>query len=88
VVRCGRWKKHTFDVDPYTGFWRRFGIGFIRGVETFLNEMAATSLEALRRGQAAFGAKNSNQVVILDQVLDMESYDLLHINSNNKSYYK
>jgi hypothetical protein len=19
-------KKHTFDVDPYTGFWRRFGI--------------------------------------------------------------
>jgi putative cardiolipin synthase len=20
-------KKHTFDVDPYTGFWRRFGIG-------------------------------------------------------------
>jgi len=50
--------------------------------------MVATPLEALRRGQAAFGAKNSNQVVILDQVLDMESYDLLHINSNNKSYYK
>jgi cardiolipin synthase C len=22
-------KRHTFDVDPYTGFWRRFGIGFM-----------------------------------------------------------
>ncbi|MDH3837711.1 MAG: hypothetical protein OET57_13280, partial [Desulfobacteraceae bacterium] len=22
-------KEHTFDVDPYTGFWRRFGIGFM-----------------------------------------------------------
>jgi len=63
-------------------------IGLIRGVETFLNGIPTTSLEALRSGLAALGAKNSNQVVILDQVLDMESYDLLHINSNNKSYYK
>ena len=23
-------KSKTFDVDPYTGFWRRFGIGFLR----------------------------------------------------------
>jgi putative cardiolipin synthase len=23
-------KQQTFDVDPYTGFWRRFGIGFMR----------------------------------------------------------
>jgi hypothetical protein len=22
-------KEHTFDVDPYTGFWKRFGIGFM-----------------------------------------------------------
>ena len=22
-------KEHTFDVDPYTGFWTRFGIGFM-----------------------------------------------------------
>ena len=22
-------KQQTFDVDPYTGFWRRFGIGFM-----------------------------------------------------------
>ena len=22
-------KPVTFDVDPYTGFWRRFGIGFL-----------------------------------------------------------
>lgn len=23
-------KEHTFDVDPYTGFWKRFGIGFLK----------------------------------------------------------
>ncbi len=23
-------EEKTFDVDPYTGFWRRFGIGFMR----------------------------------------------------------
>ena len=23
-------KQQTFDVDPYTGFWRRFGIGFMK----------------------------------------------------------
>jgi len=23
-------EKVTFDVDPYTGFWRRFGVGFMR----------------------------------------------------------
>ena len=22
-------RPHTFDVDPYTGFWKRFGIGFL-----------------------------------------------------------
>jgi hypothetical protein len=22
-------KEHTFVVEPYTGFWRRFGIGFL-----------------------------------------------------------
>ena len=23
-------KPQTFDVEPYTGFWKRFGIGFLR----------------------------------------------------------
>ncbi|MGF1760441.1 DUF1254 domain-containing protein [Photobacterium sagamiensis] len=45
-------------------------LDFLRGVETFLNAMPATSLEALRLGQAALGAKNSNQVVIFDQLMD------------------
>jgi hypothetical protein len=22
-------ERKTFDVDPYTGFWQRFGIGFL-----------------------------------------------------------
>ena len=22
-------EEHVFEVDPYTGFWRRFGIGFM-----------------------------------------------------------
>ena len=45
-------------------------LDFLRGVETFLNGMPATSLEALRLGQAALGAKNSNQAVIFDQLMD------------------
>ena len=45
-------------------------LDFLRGVETFLNGMPAASLEAFRRGQAALGVKNCNQVVILDQLLD------------------
>jgi hypothetical protein len=45
-------------------------LDFIRGVETFLNGIPATSLEALRRGQAALGAKNSNQAMIMDQLMD------------------
>ena len=45
-------------------------LDFIRGVESFLNGMSATSLEAIRQGQAELGAKNSNQVVIFDQLMD------------------
>jgi hypothetical protein len=45
-------------------------LDFLRGVETFLNGMPATSMEALRRGLAAIGARNSNQVVIMDQLMD------------------
>ena len=45
-------------------------LDFFRGVETFLNALPATSLEALRLGQAALGARNSNQAVVFDQLMD------------------
>ena len=45
-------------------------LDFLRGVETFLNGMPATSLEGLRRGQVELGAKNSNQAVVFDKLMD------------------
>jgi hypothetical protein len=45
-------------------------LDYIRGVESFLNGMPAASLEAIRRGQASLGAKNCNQVLIFDQLMD------------------
>ena len=57
---------------------------FIRGVETFLNGMPATSLEALRLGLAALGAKNSNQVVIFDQLMDSNP---LFLTGNTSTVY-
>ena len=45
-------------------------LDFIRGVEVFLNGMPATSLEGLRIGQMSLGAKNSNQVIVFDQLMD------------------
>ena len=45
-------------------------LDFMRGVETFLNGIPATSIEGLRLGLASLGAKNSNQVVIFDQLMD------------------
>lgn len=45
-------------------------LDFMRGVESFLNLVPAASLEALRRGMAELGATKSNQVVVLEQLLD------------------
>jgi len=45
-------------------------LDFMRGVETFLNGIPATSIEGLRIGLASLGAKNSNQAVIFDQLMD------------------
>ncbi len=45
-------------------------LDFLRGVETFLNGIPATSLEAIRRGSAEIGAKYSNQPLIFDQLMD------------------
>src|SRR5580698_9515264 len=45
-------------------------LDFMRGVETFLNFVPAASIEAMRLGMVELGATKSNQVVILDQLLD------------------
>ena len=45
-------------------------LDFLRGVETFLNGIPATSLEALRRGHEATGAGSSNQALIFDTLMD------------------
>ena len=45
-------------------------LDFMRGVEAFLNFVPAASVEALRRGNVELGATKSNQVVLLEQLLD------------------
>jgi len=45
-------------------------LDFLRGVETFLNGMPASSLEGLRRGSVSLGAKKSNQVILFDRLMD------------------
>jgi hypothetical protein len=45
-------------------------LDFLRGVETFLNGMPATSLEGLRRGSFSVRAKKSNQVILFDRLMD------------------
>lgn len=42
----------------------------IRGVETFLNGIPATSVEGLRLGGVSLGADEPNEVVILEELLD------------------
>jgi len=56
----------------------------IRGVETFLNGVPAASLEAIRRGCIAFGAKNAWQVVIFEKLMDSES---LFLTGNTDTVY-
>ena len=45
-------------------------LDFLRGVETFLNGMPASSVEGLRRGSVSLGAKKSNQVILFDRLMD------------------
>jgi len=45
-------------------------LDFMRGVETFLNGIPAASVEAMRRGHVELGITKSNQVLILDKLLD------------------
>jgi hypothetical protein len=45
-------------------------LDFQRGVDVFLDFIPAASLEAIRRGQLEMKAPNSNQVVIMDHLMD------------------
>lgn len=45
-------------------------LDLIRGVETFLNGIPATSIEGLRLGHLELGADTSNKAILLDQLLD------------------
>ena len=48
-------------------------LDFLRGVETFLNGVPATSVEGIRRGMERLGLKNYNQALIFDQLMDSNS---------------
>lgn len=45
-------------------------LDLMRGVETFLNGIPATSIEGFRLGMVEMGADSSNKVVIFDKLLD------------------
>jgi hypothetical protein len=45
-------------------------LDFMRGVETFLNFIPATSIEGIRRGMVQSGLKSSNQLMIFDDLMD------------------
>jgi hypothetical protein len=45
-------------------------LDFLRGVEVFLNGIPATSIEGLQLGIVEAGATESNQVIIMDKLLD------------------
>ena len=45
-------------------------LDFLRGVETFLNGIPATSVEGIRHGMESLGLKKSNQALIFDQLMD------------------
>jgi hypothetical protein len=59
-------------------------LDFLRGVETFLNGIPATSIEGLRRGLASLGAENSNQVVVFEQLMDSNP---LFLTGNTSTVY-
>ena len=59
-------------------------LDFLRGVETFLSGIPATSVEGLRLGQASIGARNSNQVMLLDHLMDSNP---LFLTGNTSTVY-
>ena len=59
-------------------------LDFLRGVETFLNGMPATSIDMIRRGQAELGATAFNHCVIFDKLVDSNS---LFLTGNTDTVY-
>lgn len=55
-----------------------------RGVETFLNGIPATSIEAMRLGWLEMGAKSCNDVVVFNQLLDSSP---LFLTGNTETVY-
>ena len=55
-----------------------------RGVDTFLNGMPASNVEAARRGHVELGQRESNQIVIFDQLMDSNS---LFLTGNTDTVY-
>ena len=45
-------------------------LDFMRGVETFLNGIPATSIEGMRTGMVEIGLDRANKVAIMDQLMD------------------
>ncbi|MBP8753576.1 MAG: DUF1254 domain-containing protein [Chitinophagales bacterium] len=59
-------------------------LDFMRGVESFLNGIPATSIEGLRTGLQDVGVKNSNQVLIFDDLMDSNP---LFLTGNTSTVY-
>ena len=59
-------------------------LDFMRGVEVFLNGIPATSIEGMHQGMVDMGAAQSNQVVIMDKLMDS---DPLFLTGNTDTVY-
>ena len=59
-------------------------LDLMRGVETFLNGMPASSIEGLPRGQVELGATDYNHVVIFDDLMDS---DPIFLTGNTDTVY-
>ncbi len=59
-------------------------LDFLRGVEVFLNFIPATSVEGIRLGMGEMKATQSNQVLILDKLMDS---DPLFLTGNTDTVY-
>ncbi|CDF78873.1 conserved hypothetical protein (DUF1254) [Formosa agariphila KMM 3901] len=59
-------------------------LDFMRGVETFLNGIPATSIEGIRLGLEELGANESNKVVIFDDLMDSNP---LFLTGNTSTVY-
>ena len=77
---------HFFDGMPDEATVQKLNdnLIFMPGVEAFLSGIPATSIEAIRLGNAEVGAKRANDVVILDKLMDS---DPLFLTGNTDTVY-